>query len=470
MGDPPRAQRRRPRRWSDGSDGAGRADRRLRIGIVGGGASGTLLAARLLQAGWAGLEVVVVEPRATLGRGIAYGTDDAWHRLNVPAAGMSAYPDDPDHFRRWAGVRAEAFLPRRKYAAYLADVLAATRAGSPARLDHVRSAVAEIQPTVEGLVLELADGRSLVVDAAVLATGLDAPALPAALDGLPAARVIHDPWAPRALEAVRDGDTIAVLGTGLTAVDVAGTVLARHGATRVVAVSRRGLLPRRHEDPWRPRLPEPAFGLDVLASADPLAAAAARLRAHGSDWRRALDSVRPITQDLWLAMDEATRTRFLRDHRAAWDAGRHRMAAEVARALDGWAAAGRLEVAAGGLDRVVPTGAGLRLEAAPGPGGTRRAWDADRIVVATGPDPDAAANPLLEGLIDAGLARRGPAGIALDVAPETGRVIGRRAGLRLPLFAIGPLRRGVLWESVAMPEIREQAARLAGHLVGRVPV
>jgi uncharacterized NAD(P)/FAD-binding protein YdhS len=34
------------------------------------------------------------------------------------------------------------------------------------------------------------------------------------------------------------------------------------------------------------------------------------------------------------------------------------------------------------------------------------------------------------------------------------------------LFAIGPLRRGTLWESTAVPEIRSQAQQLARLLVG----
>ena len=122
------------------------------------------------------------------------------------------------------------------------------------------------------------------------------------------------------------------------------------------------------------------------------------------------------------------------------------------------------------VEHVTPSANGrLRLEAAAGPDGRTRSWEADRIVAATGPDPDAATNPLVASLIEMGLARPGPQGIAIDVAPATGRVLGRREELRLPLFTIGPLRRGVIWESIAMPEIRDQAARLATHLLQRVP-
>jgi uncharacterized NAD(P)/FAD-binding protein YdhS len=69
------------------------------IAIVGGGASGTLLAAQLLRAGAA--RVVLIERAGRLGRGVAYGTGFAGHLLNVPAASMSALPDDPDHLLRF---------------------------------------------------------------------------------------------------------------------------------------------------------------------------------------------------------------------------------------------------------------------------------------------------------------------------------------------------------------------------------
>src|SRR3954453_22794372 len=77
-----------------------------RVAVIGAGAAGTLTAIHLLRTAMATgrpLEVQLVERRGQhgLGRGVAYGTQDARHRLNVPAAGMTALPDEPDHFLRW---------------------------------------------------------------------------------------------------------------------------------------------------------------------------------------------------------------------------------------------------------------------------------------------------------------------------------------------------------------------------------
>src|ERR1700679_3174184 len=79
-----------------------------RIVIVGGGASGALMAAHLLRGRPPNLSVTIVEARAELGRGLAYSTGNPTHPLNVPAANMSAFADEPDHFTRWLSRQADA--------------------------------------------------------------------------------------------------------------------------------------------------------------------------------------------------------------------------------------------------------------------------------------------------------------------------------------------------------------------------
>src|SRR4051812_14332551 len=105
---------------------------RKRVLIVGGGASGVLLASHLLRDS-ATTRVAVVERRPELGAGVAYGTAHPSHLLNVRAANMSAFPDRPDHFCRWLVASGAArdpaladprcFAPRRVYRDYLTSLL-----------------------------------------------------------------------------------------------------------------------------------------------------------------------------------------------------------------------------------------------------------------------------------------------------------------------------------------------------------
>src|SRR3954454_23294717 len=107
------------------------------ITIIGGGASGTLLAANLLKSGGGPLAINIVERNDRLGRGVAYSTDKDSHLLNVPAAKMGAFPEDVEGFHRWLGQNGFAydgndFVPRRIFGRYLRDVLSsAAKSASP---------------------------------------------------------------------------------------------------------------------------------------------------------------------------------------------------------------------------------------------------------------------------------------------------------------------------------------------------
>ena len=69
--------------------------------IVGGGFSGTTLAVQLSRRD-PELKVAIVDSGKIPGQGLAYGTNYQCHVLNVPAKSMSAFPEDPEHFVRWA--------------------------------------------------------------------------------------------------------------------------------------------------------------------------------------------------------------------------------------------------------------------------------------------------------------------------------------------------------------------------------
>jgi uncharacterized NAD(P)/FAD-binding protein YdhS len=74
-----------------------RSDRRTAVAIVGGGASGTILAAQLARRG---IRSILIDGSGRMGRGVAYSTMEPAHLLNVRAEGMSALAGEPDHFAK----------------------------------------------------------------------------------------------------------------------------------------------------------------------------------------------------------------------------------------------------------------------------------------------------------------------------------------------------------------------------------
>ncbi len=439
--------------------------RQATVVIVGGGPSGTLAAIRLLRLGWRGLEIVVVEPRDTLGVGVAFSTTEPWHRLNVAAATMTALPDDPDHFRAWAGVAIDAYPNRAVWGRYLGAVLAEAAAGSPARLRHARGRATGLA-VVDGRLEVGTDAAGVLEpDAVVIATGNERPAIPAfaaAVAGDP--RFVADPWGTRWLDDVPHRAVVGVLGTGHTAMDVASSVLHARPAARVVAISRHGEVPRPHEDPWRPRPPQPVFSVEEFqAFDDAFAEARARVAAHPNGWVQGLDSVRPITQALWRSLDDGRRLRFLTELRREWEVHRSRFGPQTAAEVRGFVAAGRLEVHAAAIRAIDADGGALRLRADSG-----ASWLVDRVILATGPVEDAAANPFLALSMALGTARPGPLGLGIDADPATLRVVDAEGSTDRPVWALGPILRGVLWETIAIPEIRVEAATIAEGILAEL--
>jgi uncharacterized NAD(P)/FAD-binding protein YdhS len=428
--------------------------------VVGGGCSGTLVATHLLAAGE---RVAVVEPAQRLGRGLAYRTQEPAHLLNSRAAAMSALHERPGHFVDWCDTRGlaanpDAFLPRPLYGDYLEDTLDATATRAPGRLHRIREHALRLRVDADGASVRLGRGRVLRGRRVVLAAGHAPPATPAAVR--PRARChpgyIPDPWGRYALDALPESAPVILLGTGLTAVDVAlSLVRAGHQGT-LIALSRHGMLPQPHPETPTPD-PVPAQPL----AAAPLGTLLRRLRlaaAATTDWRTVIDGLRPHTDRLWAGLSDAERDRFLRHLMRLWETHRHRLAPAAAAAVAGLCASGQLRILAGALTDLTPAGAALDATIAPRPSGLKH-YRVCAVVNCTGPGSPLRL-PVVHTLLADGLARREPLGVGLDTDAE-GRLLDPAGQPHQSIHAIGPLRRGRLLETMAVPEIRQQAAALA---------
>jgi uncharacterized NAD(P)/FAD-binding protein YdhS len=229
------------------------------IVIIGAGFSGTVLAAHLLTLPRAEpLQVLLLNRSGAQGRGVAYGTRSAKHILNVPAGNMSAISTNPGHFLEYcrqvdALVRPESFVSRRVYGEYLEWVLAcATREGeSTASLVRLEAEVVCIQRSDASrrrMSIELSNGETILADETVLAVGNFPPCNPPVedLSFYSSPRYVRDPWTPGALDIIPPQADVLLLGTGLTAVDVAAQLAQAGKRRQCYAVSRRGLLPQPH--------------------------------------------------------------------------------------------------------------------------------------------------------------------------------------------------------------------------------
>lgn len=449
------------------------------IALVGAGAAGTLAALHLVRESGrrsTPIEVVLLDPADRWGRGVAFGTTDESHLLNVPAAGMSALPENPSHFLHWLqdqqpDAEAFTFAPRRTWGRYLDEQLSAACRDVlvDTTVRHVRTSVTSVRR--DGARVRLGSTppeADLLADAVIVAAGLPATGDDWAPDALRSSPFfIVDPWAPGALEPVRRDRTgpadVLLVGTGLTAVDVLFSLDDSRADRSLHALSRSGLLPERHADRLKPAaIPDITHWGDTLDEIREQAAAHLRSVDAGSgDWRPGLDGLRFRVAELWQRLDDTDRTTFLSRDLAAWNRARHRLPQCSHDRLDAMVGTGRVTLSAATVASAAPLSrGGLHVVTSDGV-----ARDVGWVVNCTGPRSDIRAlgngflDDLLRPRLDGALAVVSTAGLGL--ATREGRVIDGRGRSDAPLWTLGALRRGDLWESTAIPEIRQQALALA---------
>lgn len=449
---------------------------RLKIAIVGAGASGTLLAVHLLRQPRLAAEITLIERASEFGRGAAYASPNPDHTLNVLAHMMGGETEaDAEGFANWlarqAGMTSSAsirntYVARWQYGTYLRHLLDAAEHDRPGCLKRRNSEVVEVRPLdTPRYALDLADGDTVDADVVALCLGnLDPmPFLPQGQ-----ARCIDDPWRPGALEPIGPADRLLVIGTGLTMVDTVLDLLARGYGGAITAISRHGVLPL--ED----AMPVPYadfFSPDIAAQGIRAVMRALRREVaiaakNGIGWHSVVEAFRVHTSAIWLRLDDANRRRFIRHLRSLWFAYRHRLPPQHMRRLDALRKEGRLEILAGRIVELSPNADGVRVGLRRRGGQAVEAKPVDWVINCTGPEGDYSRSrlPLVRSLIGQGLVRPDAHRLGIDVDADF--TVLRADGSRAEgLVTLGPPTRGRFWEVTAVPHLRRQVEAFVSRLV-----
>ncbi|PKA68681.1 putative NAD(P)/FAD-binding protein YdhS [Pseudomonas baetica] len=454
--------------------------------IIGGGLSGTMLAAQLLRLPGQ-RKILIIEPHAELGRGEAYSAVELGHTLNGNAARMSVDPDNPDDLTQWlteyiaAGgwpesseqqvSVSELFPPRGLFGVYVQQRLAeARKVGEQwgSTVEHLCTEVVDLQSDADSVQLTLSDGQLLRGAFAVLATGM----FPAARtpqkqsSGLNAAAL--DPWDVAAMSQLDPQSTVLIIGSGLTMVDAVVSLEQAGHRGPIEVFSRHGLLPHVRR--------QPPFWVDFLAEDHSIRSPRQLLRevrrhcreaiAQGIDWQAPLDTVRAHIGRLWSQATDVQRRQFVRHVRPWWESHHHRSPPLSAQLVERLQGEGRLRIQAAsfkGLETCIEDGVSIRI---------RRRGEAETGVVhgaalinSSGIEYDwrRVARPLPQQLLARGLVRPGPLALGIAAAID-GAVLNEHGQAANRLFAMGPPLRGMWWESTAVTDVALQAKALAVRL------
>ncbi|MFJ2285160.1 FAD/NAD(P)-binding protein [Pseudomonas iridis] len=454
--------------------------------IIGGGLSGTMLAVQLLRRPGQ-RRILVIEPRAELGRGEAYSAVELGHTLNGNAARMSVDPDNPDDLTQWLAEHiasggwpesaeqqvpvSELFPPRGLFGVYVQQRLAEARedgAQQGSTVEHIRAEAVDLQIDTDSVQLTLDNGQQLHGAYAVLATGM----FPAARtpqtqsSGLNAAAL--DPWNVAAMRQLDAQSSVLIIGSGLTMVDAVVSLEQAGHRGPIEVFSRHGLLPhvRRQPPGW----------VDFLAEDHGIRSPRQLLRelrrhcrdaiAQGIDWQAPLDTVRAHIGRLWSQATDVQRRQFVRHVRPWWESHHHRSPPLSAQLVERLHSEGRLRIHLAsfkGLEPCAEGGVSIRIR----PRGEAQTCvvHGAALINSSGIEYDwrRVARPLPQQLLARGLVQPGPLALGIAAAPD-GAVVDEHGQAANRLFAMGPPLRGMWWESTAVTDVALQAKALAARL------
>ena len=463
-------------------------NQRADILIIGGGLSGTMLAVQLLRLPGQ-RRILIIEPRAELGRGEAYSAVELGHTLNGNAARMSVDPDNPDDLTQWLTAHiaaggwpesaeqnvpiSELFPPRGLFGVYVQQRLAEARvvgARHGSTVEHVRAEVVDLQTDADSVQLTLNDGQHLNGAFAVLATGMFPAARTPQKDssGLNAAAL--DPWDVAAMRQLDPQSTVLIIGSGLTMVDAVVSLEQAGHRGPIDVFSRHGLLPHVRRQP-------PAW-VDFLAQ-DPGIRTPRQLLhelrrhcldaiAQGIDWQAPLDTVRAHIGRLWSQATDVQRRQFVRHVRPWWESHHHRSPPLSAALVERLHNAGRLRIQAASFKGLEPsTQQGVSIRIRPRGESETRVVHGAALINSSGIEYDwrRVARPLPQQLLARGLVRPGPLALGITAAVD-GAVLNAEGQVASRLFGMGPPLRGMWWESTAVTDVALQAKALAARLAG----
>ncbi|HKK46157.1 MAG TPA: FAD/NAD(P)-binding protein [Balneolaceae bacterium] len=453
-----------------------------RIIIIGGGVSGKLLGLNLLRRApvHRPVSVRIIDREGEEYMGPAYSNESPVLLLNVPAEQMGAFSEDPEHFCKWVRNRGRDvdpgdFLPRELLRKYIHSLLHKAIRARADNMDfeQIRGEVTDVElkdSAASSATVHLKSGKTYTADKVVLALG-NFPPRQLSIDHLSAyqsERYIRDPWDTDALDPLSREDRVFFIGTGQTMVDLTRMLCQRGHRGSITAISRRGLLPMAHRNSKK----YPSFFKEIQGS-DSIAHIFATVRTHvdrarkmGMDDRAVIDSMRADTQELWSNLPEAEKRRFMRHVFRYWERIRSRIPPQNEKIIEELRDAGQLQVLAGRIYDLVDTGDEIEVQYHPRRSSKRETVSTDFVINCIGPETDyrKVEHPLMMNLLKRGLVRPGPAYLGMD-ALLNGAVVNKTGEASEVLYTLGSTMKGLVWEVLAVPDIRVQAEKLAGLLL-----
>jgi len=329
------------------------------VAIVGFGFCGRLAFAHLAKNS-KNSKIIIFEKNGQNSFGPAFSSFSPYYILNVPVEKMSAFSNQPQGFCEFLQkkypeifkeIGANGFAPRRIYGEYLEVITKEAFAEAQKNnieVEFVKDEVIEILPCKR---ITTKSNNSFQVNEILIATSFKQSNLPFDLNSPNLVKQIWD--FPKIFhEKNFTNETICLIGSGLTAVDVVVGLFKKNFTGKVFIISRRGNLPKKHFEKINP-LPNLISVSDAKNGVVFLTRKIRNfLRQNPQyDLRYIIDSIRHDTKELWQNFDSKNKKLFLR-LLSYWNIFRHRAPAASIKIMEEMIENKQLELKKKGVKKI----------------------------------------------------------------------------------------------------------------------
>jgi uncharacterized NAD(P)/FAD-binding protein YdhS len=456
------------------------------IAIIGGGFSGTMTAVQLIKKASSKLSICIIEPAGKLFKGAAYNSYSDKHLLNVAAAKMSGFADQPEHFLNWVMAQdayktkdreltSNSFLPRNIYGNYLSSIwedalqLAATKG---IEINWLQNRVTKLNYSSSSITLQLDNNTNVTCEKCVLATGNMLPRNPLIHDSsvLDNKNYFQNPWQLSAVINKPKNLPVLIIGNGLTMVDTVIGLTEYGFKGTIYAVSPNGfnILPHRHNGIEYKGLDEELIdGLTLHQIVTIINRHIKSVREFGISAEPIVDALRPKVQKIWKNLSTQEKQQFMSRLRHLWGVARHRIPLHIHDKIQTMRVEGKLLVKSGKILTIQENLDVFQVGYWDKKMNEKIELQVSSIINCTGPETDLSRVPehFLHACLNEGIISQDPLKLGIAAETTTYKVKDQKGNTKHNLFTLGSNLKGELWESTAVNELRLQAEKLAEQLL-----
>ena len=464
---------------------------RLRkIGIIGGGFSGTLTAVHLIEKTVKPIEIFIINKKSTVTKGVAYTTYSEKHLLNVVAVKMSAFTHQPTHFLDWVmkqpefkneerEIIATSFLPRNTYSNYLTEIwnhAIVTAQDKKVKIVLIDNYAIDLEVFSTSVKILLDNNDSINVDDCIIATGNQLPRNPSIKNNsfYQHPNYFQNPWTEAAVKNPDNAIAILLIGNGLTMVDTVLGLLEQGYKGIIYSISPNGfnILPHRNFNFHYEKILEDieVQRISLLDLVKLTNKHIKSLKKHGITAEPVIDALRPHVQRIWENLNPQERTVFMTRLRHLWGVARHRIPLTINDQIQQLRIEGQLQIKSGKIIDINTVENRIKVNYFDKKERKEKAILVGRIINCTGPETDIEklSTPLLKNCLIKGIIKQDSLKLGINANTQTYQIIDNQGNTHENMYTIGSNLKGMLWESTAVNELRFQSEKLAEVIVSKI--